>query len=75
MARLVRLTATGPYKIEPQDFPQDGKSIFICSCGLSQKLPYCDGTHKSCRDEVAGTLYVYDADRKIVDETRPDSAS
>ena len=42
MARLVRLTGTGPQKIEPTDKP-----VFVCTCGLSKKFPLCDGTHKS----------------------------
>ena len=71
MARLVRHTATDPYRIEPQDFPKD-KPLFICACGLSQKMPICDGTHKGCRTEAAGTLYVYEADGRTVKETRPD---
>ena len=72
MARIVRHIATGPYRIEPQDFPKD-KPIFICACGLSQNLPYCDGSHKGCRAEIEGTLYVYDRDRRQVSETRPDA--
>ena len=72
MARLVRHTATGPYRIEPQDFPKD-KPIFICACGLSQNLPYCDGTHKGCRAEIEGTLYEYEADGKTVRTTRPEA--
>lgn len=71
MARLVRHTATDPHRIDPQDFPKD-KALFICACGVSQKWPICDGSHKSCRTEAAGTLYVYDHDRKNVIETRPD---
>ena len=69
MARLVRHEATGPYRIDP---PLE-KPIFICGCGLSKNLPFCDGTHKTCRDELAGMVYVYDADRKTVIETRPDA--
>ena len=69
MARLVRHTAAGPYKIDPKSVPQD-KMIFICGCGLSQNLPFCDGSHKGCRDEEVGKLYVYDAGRKSVVETR-----
>jgi len=34
MARLVKLTATGPVKIEPSDKP-----VFVCACGLSKKFP------------------------------------
>ena len=25
---------------------EKGKTYFWCSCGLSQKQPFCDGTHK-----------------------------
>ena len=55
MARLVRLTGTGPLKIEPSDKP-----VFVCTCGLSKKFPLCDGTHKCCRDEAEGATFVYD---------------
>jgi CDGSH iron-sulfur domain-containing protein 1 len=74
MARLVRHTATGPYKIDPKTLPQD-KMIFICGCGLSQTLPFCDGSHKGCRTEEQGKLYVYDADRKAVSEVRAEEQS
>lgn len=60
MPRLVRHDQTGPYKIEPQNFPKDGKAIWICGCGLSRTLPHCDGSHKACRDEEPGATYVYD---------------
>ena len=46
MARLVRLTATDPLKIDPKTLPQD-KMLAICQCGLSQNYPFCDGTHKT----------------------------
>lgn len=71
MARLVRHEQTGPYRIEPGDVPRD-KPIFICACGLSSRLPYCDGSHKFCRNEVPGRLYVYDSVTKAVIEERPD---
>jgi CDGSH-type Zn-finger protein len=68
MPRLVRHDAEGPIRIEPQDKP-----IFICACGLSQNLPYCDGSHKTCRTtETPGTLYVYDKDRRQIVEERED---
>jgi CDGSH-type Zn-finger protein len=60
MALLVKHDQTAPYRIDPADFPKDGKPIWICACGLSAKLPYCDGTHKQCRDEEPGTTYHYD---------------
>ena len=74
MARLVRHTATGPYKIDPSTFPP-GKMISICGCGLSKNLPFCDGTHKGCLSEVAGKLYVYDAERKAIKQVVDDDAT
>ncbi len=60
MARIIRNERTGPFKIEPKDFPKDGKSLFICGCGLSAKMPICDGTHKACTDEESTKLYLYE---------------
>ena len=31
-----------PYKV----IIEKGKTYFWCACGLSQKQPFCDGTHK-----------------------------
>ncbi|MBK7404752.1 MAG: CDGSH iron-sulfur domain-containing protein [Phycisphaerales bacterium] len=69
MPRIVRHEAMQPYRIEPQDFPKD-KPIFICACGVSKNLPYCDGTHKECRTEEPDKLYEYGPDgRQIVDDS------
>lgn len=68
MPRLVPHTATGPIKIEPQDKP-----VFVCACGLSQNLPFCDGAHKTCSSEAAGKVYVYAADRKTVIDVRDEA--
>ncbi len=76
MARLIRIEHSGPYKIEPKDFPTDGKSIFICACGLSNKMPYCDGTHKACRvQEQPGQLYTYDMQTKQITGSTPEDAA
>lgn len=65
MPRLVRLTATGPLKIEASAMPAD-KPVWICQCGLSAKFPYCDGAHKITRAEEPGKLYVYTPDGRAV---------
>jgi CDGSH-type Zn-finger protein len=67
MARLVRHDADGPIRIDPQEKP-----VFICGCGLTQRPPFCDGSHKRCAGEEPGTLYEYDADGRRV--TDPDAA-
>jgi len=80
MARLIRIEATGPVKIDPSAGPRDEhgnlKPLFICACGLSRTLPMCDGSHKQARaSEQPGKLYVYDDDRCTIREVRDDRAA
>lgn len=55
MARIIKKEEKGPYKIE-----EDGKTFFVCGCGLSKNQPYCDGSHKITLDEEEGVTYKYD---------------
>ncbi|MGE5611931.1 MAG: CDGSH iron-sulfur domain-containing protein [Bacillota bacterium] len=68
MARLIRCQATGPIQIKPQT-----ESVWICACGLSQTLPYCDGSHKKTKGEEPGKLYLYDKTRKVLVRTITDT--
>jgi CDGSH-type Zn-finger protein len=67
MARLVRHEAMEPIEIKPQ---QD--SVWVCACGLSQDLPYCDGSHAKTTDEKPGEVCVYDRARQRIIERRTD---
>ncbi len=76
MARLIRIDATGPIKIEPAQFPRDEqgnlKPIFICACGMTANPPICDGSHKACRaGEEPGFVYTYDPATKRVMRKEP----
>lgn len=69
MPRIVKLAAVGPLKIEPSEKP-----VWVCACGLSQKFPICDGSHKRCpqTEPNPAAVYVYDDARQNVVETRDD---
>ena len=51
MARLVKRTATGPYKVDVS-----AETKFICGCGLSKNQPFCDGTHNKTADRKSTRL-------------------
>ncbi|MCW5766798.1 MAG: CDGSH iron-sulfur domain-containing protein [Phycisphaeraceae bacterium] len=74
MPRLVRIDATAPFKLDPAALPPD-KPVWICQCGLSQKLPFCDGAHKTARAAEAerpGQLCIYSKDGQRILHARPD---
>ncbi len=55
MARLVKCTKKEPYEIDA-----GAKKYYICQCGLSKNMPFCDGSHERARDEDKGKTYLYD---------------
>ena len=75
MSRMVRHEATVPFKIDPAQFPRDEhgnlKAIWICACGLSATMPYCDKAHKSCAGEEPGKVYEYDPMTRARREVTP----
>ena len=51
----IEITENGPYQVQgpialsdhvgnPVDVPE-GNAVFLCRCGGSTTLPFCDGTH------------------------------
>ncbi len=76
MARIIYCDKTGPYEIKPSN--PDEKSIWVCGCGLSQNLPFCDKSHATARQEQEGKLYVYNKDRteaETIKDGLPDKVS
>ncbi|MFC7230393.1 CDGSH iron-sulfur domain-containing protein [Saliphagus sp. GCM10025308] len=74
MARLVRHDATGPRKLDEDDIDPEKGNVAICQCGLAETYPFCDGTHRTTRDERTDELYVYETDedgdrsRRVVED-------
>ena len=49
-----------PYKI----IVQKDKIYFWCACGLSQKQPFCDGTHKK-EGKFKSIKYLADENKEV----------
>ncbi|WP_255150654.1 CDGSH iron-sulfur domain-containing protein [Halorarius halobius] len=70
--REVTHTATGPLKLDEDDIDPEKGDIAVCLCGLSDDYPFCDGSHRTTRDEVPGVRYKYpddsaDGERRVVE--------
>jgi CDGSH-type Zn-finger protein len=58
MTDIPRIAQKAPFPVEVSA----GKTYFWCSCGQSQKQPFCDGSHKDTG--FAPIKYTAEADRK-----------
>lgn len=56
----ITVKPNAPYKIEGDFIINDNggvrgvvnSTIYLCSCGLSEKKPYCDGSHTKCEPKI-----------------------
>ena len=53
-------TQKGPYKVKVEK----NKTYFWCACGLSNKQPFCDGTHKK-EGKFKSLKYIATEDKDI----------
>ncbi|MFB6168764.1 MAG: CDGSH iron-sulfur domain-containing protein [Haloferacaceae archaeon] len=62
MSREITHDATGPKLIDEDKLEEQGGSVHLCMCGLSNDYPYCDGSHTATVDEEEDTRYKYEDD-------------
>ena len=71
MAREVRHEAIEPAVFDADDLGDDGE-LYVCRCGLSERPPLCDGSHRRTDDEADDVVYRYDpsgvdGERRVVE--------
>ena len=54
-----KVASTTPFAVEVEA----GKSYFWCACGLSQKQPFCDGSHSST--DIRPLAYKAEESKKV----------
>ena len=59
MTEIPHIAQKAPYPAEVEA----GKTYFWCACGLSQKQPYCDGSHKAT--SLAPLKFTAEATKKV----------
>ena len=62
MTREVTHEATGPLRLDESDLDDEKGDIAVCLCGLSERYPFCDGSHRVTEDEDEGVRYKYGND-------------
>jgi len=68
VSREVTHTDCGPVEVTPEDLDPEYGDVAVCLCGLSERDPFCDGSHRQAEDERPDRRYRYvDGERRVVE--------